>query len=123
MKGVNYLDPQCLADEVVVPRDAYLMPDMDDGRVMLNVKSRDARVRLAEANRSPFTWWEGYCLYLCFGFAIFGHHNVDCSGSRCDSEDVPFFYLYDGKPRFGSSGDDNADPGWGSASCGSRVGV
>lgn len=122
-RGVNYLNPQYLADEVMVPKGAYLMTGVDDGRAMLNVAPRDTRIRLAEAHRSPFVWWEGYGLYLCFDFAILGDHNVDCSGSRYVSECMPSFYLFDGKPRFYGNWGGNADPVWGSASCGSRIGA
>ncbi|MDZ4285937.1 MAG: DUF5701 family protein [Candidatus Sungbacteria bacterium] len=121
--GVNYLDPQYLADEVTTPTGAYLMTEVDDGRAMLNTAPRDARIRLAEAHCSPLTWWEGYCLYLCFGFAILGRHNVDCSGSRYGSRGVPSFYLYVGGPGFGFDGVYSADPEWGSASCGRRIGA
>ena len=123
-KGVNYLNSQYLADEVAAPTGAYLLTEVDDGRAMLNTAPRDALVRLAEQHRSPFTWWEGYCLYLCFGFAILGHHNVYCSGSRFMSRIVPdFFCLYDGQPRFDGYWVESALPKWGSASCGRRIGV
>lgn len=120
-KGVNYLNPQYLADEVMVPSSAYIMTEVDDGRSMLNIAPRDARIRLTEQNRSPFTWWEGYCLYLTFGFAVLGHHNVHCSGSRYGSEFMPYFYLYGDWPGFNDGWVDFPRPDWGSASCGSRI--
>lgn len=121
--GVNNLNPQILEDDVAVPQGVYLITDVDDGRAMLHVAPRDARAQLARQHRSPFTWWEGYCLYLCFGFAIFGHHNVDCSGSRTGSETVPSFYLVGDEPRFDDLSDLDAGPEWGSASCVDRIGV
>ena len=35
------------------------------------------------------------------------------------SKNVPNFYLNDNQPRFNNNWDDNANPKWGSASCGS----
>ena len=123
-KGKNHLDPQYLKDEIAVPSNHYLMTDVEDGRAMLNTASRNAEVRLKEANRLPFTWFEGYCLYASFGHIILGHHNVGCSGSRYESKAVPRFYLGylgDEQPKFNRFWDDNAGPERGFASCGSRV--
>jgi hypothetical protein len=122
-RGVNYLDPQYLADEVAVPNGPYLMTNVEDGRAMLNIAPRDARPRLADENRSPLLWFEGFGLYLTFGFALLGHHNVDCSGSRYESELVPNFFLDDGQPKLSYYWDGSAGPHWGSASCGSRRGL
>jgi hypothetical protein len=122
-RGVNYNDPEYLKDEIAVPEGPYLLTEVEDGRASLGIASCNATAHLAPVSLSPLTWWEVFCLYRCFGSMILGHHNVWCSGSRYGSRVVPCFYFGDGRSWFDSGWDAYANPEWGSAACGRRVGT
>jgi hypothetical protein len=117
--GYTYLDPNKLTDVVETPKSLYYALDVEDGRAMLDKSPNEAEKIINSQKRS--------CLIADEVTALGAHtdvlsnHNVDATGSRCGSGFVPFFVLYDDRPKLDWSNPDDSNDEWGSASCGSRV--
>ncbi len=121
-RGGNYLNTQSLVDLIAVPEGPYLMTDVEDGRVRLNVKPSVARETILAESRSPFTTFEGIAFGIVFP-VVLAHHNLDLVGSRYESDNFQGLYLDGDEPAIDGDWEGVADPRWGAPSCGSRLGV
>ncbi len=120
-KGVSYLDLQYLTDEVEVPATPYLCLGVEDGRSRLNVKPSVSRTNIANEGRSGYVALEAIAHAAAFP-VVLAHHYIDAVGSRFNEIDVPCVYVDGAEPALDSFFDGSANPEWGAASCGSRVG-
>ncbi|MEK7192005.1 MAG: DUF5701 family protein, partial [Patescibacteria group bacterium] len=100
---------------------AYLVVDIENGKVMLG-KSPDKAVRqFKKEGRSPLTAEEGVATILQYP-EILKDHYLDLPGSRHGADNVAYLWLSEGKPKLFWSWASSSSARWGSASCGSRVG-
>ena len=115
--GRNYLDPQYVHDEIVVPAGPYLMQDVEDGKKRLNTDPLISKANILQEGRSPYTIWRGV-IHIGVFPEVLESHNMDLVGSR----GMPFLCLYNGEPRLESYRYiPYAFPGWGAPSCGSII--
>ncbi|MDO8664835.1 MAG: DUF5701 family protein [Candidatus Liptonbacteria bacterium] len=119
-RGLNYLDPGHLTEEIKVPDGPYLMVDIEDGRARLNTKPSVSSANIANENRSPYTTWRGIVHAVVFP-EVFQGHNIDLVGSRYESEGVPYLFLNGRRPELHVCWCDDAHPEWGAPSCGSVI--
>ncbi|MEK7192083.1 MAG: DUF5701 family protein, partial [Patescibacteria group bacterium] len=100
---------------------AYLVVDIENGKVMLG-KSPDKAVRqFKKEGRSPLTAEEGVAIILQYP-EILKDHCMDLPASRLGADGVADLLLDGGNPKLGWNVSCSSDSRWGSASCGSRVG-
>lgn len=104
---------------------AYLAVDIEDGTAM-NAKSPDEAVkRFQKEDRSPLTAEEGVALVFQHPEILLGHL-MHISGSRYDDDTkvaLLSFDWMDGPKLSWDYSNHSSGAFWGSASCGSRVGV
>ena len=120
--GKNWLEEGRVEDVVKTPKTHYLCLAVEDGRRMLNVSPGDAVKRFAKDGRSAYTAREGIFHAMYFP-EVLKRHFMDLPGSRYGAGNVPGLDVYDGRPYLYYYWSFYANPGWGSASCGSRVGL
>lgn len=120
--GTSYLADSLVANLDNIPPGHYLMVDVEDGRAMTNTKPSVCLARFKRANRFGCTTVEGVTVAF-YDPKILRHHYFDLPGSRCDGGVFPCLGVYGGGPGLFAGGGDLADPGCGSLSCGSRLGL
>jgi hypothetical protein len=120
--GVNYLDEQCLVDEIKVPPPPYIAEYVEDGANRLNTRLSVSRTNILPEHRSPGLTYEGIVHCIIFP-EVLKHHSIDLVGSRYETEYRPGLYLLGSVPGLNAFWVDLADPEWGAWSCGSRRGV
>lgn len=123
-KGRTSPSFEYLKDKVKTPKKPYLCLDVEDGRKMLGKSPKQCLQEFKEQKRSELTALEGIILLISFP-EILKHHYIDLPGSRIDgSDEVPYVFLGNGdQPELYWNDLANSDDRWGSASCGSRVGL
>ncbi|MBI5005061.1 MAG: hypothetical protein HZC03_00395 [Candidatus Lloydbacteria bacterium] len=110
------------ADGVEIPESmAYLVVDVENGKVMLGKTPDEAVKQFKKEGRSPLTAEEGVAIILQHP-EILKDHYMDLAGSRRGGDVVAVLWLREGKPRLSWNWADYSNAKWGSASCGSRVG-
>lgn len=110
------------AEGVKIPEAmAYLVVDIENGKVMLGKSADEAVKQFKKEGRSPLTADEGVAIILQHP-EILKDHYIYLAGSRRGDDGVAGLWLYEGKPKLYWAGSDSSDSEWGSASCGSRVG-
>lgn len=110
------------AEGVEIPEAmAYLVVDIENGKVMLGKSADKAVKQFKKEGRSPLTADEGVAIMLQHP-EILKDHYMDLAGSRRGGGGVADLWLYEGGPWLGWSDSGGSVSGWGSASCGSRVG-
>ena len=110
------------ADGVEIPESlAYLVIDVENGKVMLGKSADEAVKQFKKEGRSPMTAEEGVALILQHP-EILKDHYMDLPGSRRGDDEVAHLWLNEGEPGLGWVWASNSVAEWGSASCGSRVG-
>jgi len=108
------------AEGVEIPETmAYLVVDIENGKVMLGKSADEAVKQFKKEGRSPLTADEGVAVILQHP-EILKDHYMDLAGSRRGDDGVADVWLYEGEPRLDWDLSDNSDSRWGSASCGSR---
>lgn len=120
--GRNWLVENYVKDVVKTPKTHYFVRDIDDGRKMLNISSREASKTFFQKKRFGWTVREGVFCAIYFPFVL-KHHYINLVGSRYRSGLVPVLYLDGGWPGLDWYGLDRVASGWGAASCGSRIGL
>ncbi|MEK7192099.1 MAG: DUF5701 family protein, partial [Patescibacteria group bacterium] len=100
---------------------AYLVVDVENGKVMLGKSVNEAVKQFEKEGRSPITAEEGVAIILQYP-EILKDHYMDLPGSRRGDDIVASLWLFEGRPELYWSWASNSDAEWGSASCGSRVG-
>jgi len=110
------------AEGVEIPEAmAYLVVDIENGKVMLGRSADEAVKQFKKEGRSPLTADEGVAIILQHP-EILKDHYMDLAASRHGADGVADVWLHEGKPKLDWSSSDGSDAKWGSASCGSRVG-
>lgn len=123
-KGFTTLDLSELktAEGVEIPESlAYLVIDVENGKVMLGKSADEAVKQIKKEGRSPLTAEEGVAIITQYP-EILKDHYMDLCGSRHGGDEVADLWLNEGKPELYWSWASNSHAKWGSASCGSRVG-
>jgi hypothetical protein len=123
-KGFTMLDLSELktAEGVEIPESmAYLVVDVENGKVMLGKSANEAVKQFKKEGRSPITAEEGVALVLQHP-EILKDHYMDLAGSRPGGGGVASLWPGGGRPRLHWGWADDSGARWGSASCGSRVG-
>ena len=100
---------------------AYLVVDVENGKAMLGRIPDEAVKQFKKEGRSPLTAEEGVAIILQHP-EILKDHYMDLPGSRLGGGGVADLWLSEGEPKLGWSWANDSSAGWGSASCGSRVG-
>ncbi|MBU4347663.1 hypothetical protein KJ586_02815 [Patescibacteria group bacterium] len=123
-KGFTTLDLSELktAEGVEIPESlAYLVIDVENGKVMLGKSADEAVKQIKKEGRSPLTAEEGVAIITQYP-EILKDHYMNLCGSRHGGDGVASLWLDEGKPklRWGWAYYSNAE--WGSASCDSRIG-
>ena len=114
--GYTLLKPYQITDVVQLPADPYWIYSVEDGEVMRKKAPQDAEKLIQQARRRGLNASE--TLDLGIHTDVLSRHYVDAVGSRYDSDWVPGLYLNDDTPKLDWGYLDNADDGWGAASCG-----
>ena len=110
------------ADGVKIPESmAYLVVDVENGKVMLGKSADEAVKQFKKEGRSPLTAEEGIAIILQHP-EILKDHYMDLPGSRRGVGGVAYLWLDGGEPELRWDWADDSFARWGSASCGSRVG-
>ncbi|MBI3335642.1 MAG: hypothetical protein HY001_04045 [Candidatus Portnoybacteria bacterium] len=110
------------AEGVEIPESmAYLVIDIENGKVMLGKTADEAVKQFKKEGRSPLTAEEGVALVLQHP-EILKDHYMDLAGSRHGDDLVALVWLGEGKPRLDWDWASGSGAEWGAASCGSRVG-
>jgi ribosomal protein S21 len=110
------------AEGVKIPEAmAYLVVDIENGKVMLGKSADEAVKQFKKEGRSPLTADEGVAIILQHP-EILKDHYMDLAGSRHGGGRVADLWLDGGEPRLDWNYSGNSNSRWGSASCGSRVG-
>ena len=115
------------ADGVEIPESlAYLVIDVENGKVMLGKSADEAVKQFKKEERSPLTAEEGVAIILQHP-EILKDHYMDLGGSRYGGGRggggrVAHLWLNEGRPKLNWYWADDSGARWGSASCGSRVG-
>ena len=110
------------ADGVKIPESlAYLVVDVENGKVMLGKSADEAVKQFKKEGRSPMTAEEGVALILQHPEIFKDHYYMDLPGSRHGGDKVALLWLSGGGPKLHWSGASHSGAEWGSASCGSRV--
>ena len=123
-KGFTTLDLSELktAEGVEIPESmAYLVVDVENGKIMLGKSADEAVKQFKKEGRSPLTAEEGVAIILQHP-EILKDHYMDLPGSRHGDGGVADLWLYEGKPLLHWLWASYSVAKWGSASCGSRVG-
>jgi len=109
-------------ESVKIPNGkAYLAIDIETGKTTLCKTPDEAIKKIKSEDRSPLTLEEGVAL-ITHHPEILKDNYVWTPGSRRGDDEVANLWLGGGRPRLNWSGAGGSGPGWGSASCGSRVG-
>lgn len=119
--GKNWLDASKITNISTAPAGPYLAVDVEDGRAMQNQAPRDCQTQFEEQGRLGLTVDEGMAL-LTYAPETLKHHYLDLPGSRYDGH-VPYLYVVGVRPWLYAFWRDDAVPCYGSASCGSRLGL
>ena len=110
------------AEGVEIPEAmAYLVVDIEDGKVIVGKSADEAVKQFKKEGRSPLTANEGVAIILQHP-EILKDYCMDLAGSRRGGGRVADVWLSGGEPRLGWNSSGDSDSEWGSASCGSRVG-
>ena len=110
------------AEGVDIPEGmAYLVVDVENGKVMLGKSPDEAIKQFKKEGRSPLTTEEGVAVITRCP-EILKDRYMDLSGSRLGAYNVASLWLSGGGPRLDWDRADGSFAKWGSASCGSRVG-
>jgi len=117
--GASYLADNRVTDLDDIPQGHYLAIDVEDGRAMRNTKPSVALAQFKRAKRFGGTVNEGIST-VTYEPEILLHHYVDLPGSLYDGDRVPCLGVVDGPELFADWSDD-ANPSFGSLSCGSRL--
>src|SRR3989344_2281558 len=94
----NQNDLHFLVDIVPTPEHHYVLAGVDDGRTPFFFTPGDP-TSWSKQDRSPFTWWESYCLVLCFGNSIphlwerMGLGNLYGAGSKAVRPPGEYMYV------------------------------
>jgi len=108
------------ANGVEIPESmAYLVVDVENGKVMLGKSADEAVKQFKKEGRSPLTAEEGVAIILQHP-EILKDHYMDLPGSRHGGDGVANLWLFEGRPGLGWSWARDSRAKWGSASCGSR---
>lgn len=101
---------------------SYLIFDIEDGRKMKGRSVDDCLKQFTEEGRSGLTVAEvlGHAFQTP---ASLKEVYMDCAGSLFGSDRVPNLFLVDGRPGLSSCNSVYTCGRWGSASCGSRLGL
>lgn len=117
--GYTYLKPTAITDVVETPSDPYYIYDVEDGQAMCGKAPQDAEKLIKRDKRFGLTDVEVIALGVHTDVLL--RHYVDAVGSRYQSAQVPYLYLFDGEqPRLHWDYLAFAGSRWGAASCGSR---
>ena len=100
---------------------AYLAVDIETGKTSLGKTPDEAIKNIKSEDRSPLTLEEGVAL-ITHHPEILKDHYVWMPGSRHGDGRVASLWLSEGKPLLNWYWAYDSSAGWGSASCGSRVG-
>jgi len=119
--GASYLADNRVTNLYTIPEGHYLMVDVEDGRAMRNTKPSVALAHFKRGKRFGGTVSEGISM-VTYEPEILRYHCTDLPGSRHDSDDVPFLGASD-EPELIVRWFVDADPYFGSLSCGSRLGL
>src|SRR3989344_5831594 len=117
--GASYLADNRVTDLDDIPQGHCLAIDVEDGRAMRNTKPSVALAQFKRAKRFGGTVNEGIST-VTYEPEILLHHYVDLPGSLYDGDRVPCLGVVDGPELFADWSDD-ANPSFGSLSCGSRL--
>lgn len=117
-EGYTYINPSLITDKVETPNGLYYIYDVEDGEAMRGKSPEAAEKLFKENKRSPLTAAEA--IALATHTNVLSRHFVDATGSRYDSDYVPFLWFVFGRPKLVCSWAVYASSEWGSASCGSR---
>ena len=110
------------AEGVEIPESlAYLVVDVENGKAMLGKSADEAVKQFKKEGRSPLTAEEGIAIITQYP-EILKDHYMHLPGSRRGGDIVANLWLIGGMPWLGWGWADHSGAGWGSASCGSRVG-
>lgn len=120
-KGYTYLDPNAITDQEKASEHPYYILDVEDGEGTLNKTPEQAEKIHKKQSRHSLNTSED--VSLCTHTAVLSKYNVWATGSRVRSSGVPYVYLYDDRPRLDWHYASSRGSGWGSPSCGSRVGA
>ena len=121
-RGYCYIRPWEIQKEILTPANFYLALDVEDGQKMLG-KSADRCVELFhQKRRSELVANEG-AMIAYYWPEVLLDRNIDLPGSRHGADLVADLWLNEGRPELSWDGSGNSHSGWGSASCGSRVGL
>ena len=108
----NYLDLDKVKD--LYPEQSEIC-DIEDGTEMLGKSPDDCDKIFKEQGRRGLTIREGLAI-LRKNPDVLKDHYIDLSGSRCDSDYVPFLRLNAFRPKLHCSYSSNANSGYGSSS-------
>lgn len=115
LDGINVSDWEEDPQGYITPKRSYLTW-MQDGTANLNRKPTAVRDTLAVDERGA-TIQDGIGLYVAHP-EVLNSHYLDLPGTSVGSGCIADLVLWDGRPELGSNLADDADPRWGSASCG-----
>lgn len=121
--GQNFLDVAHLTNLIEVPDGPHLLIDVEDGWNRRNTRPSVSSENIPAEGRIPYVTSYGVFHGIVFGGLTLMSHNMDLVGSRYESGFVPNLYRYDDGAELSADRYDDAVPGWGAPSCGSRVGV
>ncbi|MCG2687076.1 DUF5701 family protein [Candidatus Parcubacteria bacterium] len=117
--GYTYINPNKITDNVEPQESLYVIYDVEPGKATLGKSPREAEAIIKKQNRLPHIPDED--IAVCIHTDVLSDHYLWSTGSRYkDADNVPYIYLYDGKPKLHWSYIDNSADKWGSASCRSR---
>ncbi|MBI5004997.1 MAG: hypothetical protein HZC03_00070 [Candidatus Lloydbacteria bacterium] len=125
-KGYTTLDADTIKGfkpfEVKIPNGkAYLAVDIETGKTSLGKTPDEAIKKIKSEDRSPLTLEEGVAL-VTHHPEILKDNYIWMPGSRRGDDSVAHLWLVEGGPRLYWVWASGSGAGWGSASCGSRVG-
>jgi hypothetical protein len=125
-KGYTTMDSDTIKGfkpfEVKIPNGkAYMAVDIETGKTTLGKTPDEAIKKIKSEDRSPLTLEEGVAL-ITHHPELLKDNYIWVPGSRHGDDKVASLWLSEGKPRLGWVWASDSYAGWGSASCGSRVG-
>ncbi len=102
---------------------AYLLSDIDRGKVFLNVTPETALKAILQENRSPLTIDEGIAVLMHYPEFLKKNNCFSLLASRSTDQCVPALWISEKRPKLGWCWDRNPHTWLGSASSGARVGL